>query len=178
MRWGLSNRCDPVGRALADRHYSRQHVGATGFVPPGRCLVLVIEPTFDRGGALWISHAPDPRFVRHRWPGAWVCTAFRNEGAGKSSDLIREALAATLDAWGSPPREGMLTFVDASKTVEKDLPGYCFRRAGFKPDGHSEGGLVALVKPFAGAWPEPCPPLFRGVDARWDTRQQRLFGVR
>lgn len=172
VRWALSNRADPAARAVADRHYNRQHVGADQFVPPGKCLVLYAAT--ETGVALWISHAPDPRFVKHRWPGAWVCTAFRNEGAWLSSELIREALAATVDAWGPPPAEGMLTFVDPTKTAPKEVPGWCFRRAGFKSDGFSEGGLVALVLP-ARRFPAPSPPLWRGVDARWDTRQQGLF---
>ena len=175
VRWGLSNRADPVARAIADRHYNRQRVGAVGFVPPGKCLVLCIDPDDNgAGGAMWISHAPDPAYVKHAWPGAWVCTAFRNEGAGRSSDLIREALAATVEAWGPPPPQGMLTFVDPSQTIAKDLPGWCFRRAGFKDRGLSKGGLVALVKPADGRWPVPVAPRWRGVDARWDTRQARL----
>lgn len=39
-RWQLSWRADPVTRALADRHYNRQAVGAAQFVPPGACVVL------------------------------------------------------------------------------------------------------------------------------------------
>jgi len=176
MIWRLSNRSDPRARAVADRHYNRQNPGATGFVPPGKCLVLYAE--VEGREALWISSAPDPRFVHHRWPGAWVCTAFRNEGVGRSSDLIREALAATIEAWGPPPLAGMLTFIDPAKTEPKELPGWCFRRAGFKDAGFSKGGLLALVKPAAGKWPEPCPPIWDGVDARWDTRQRRLFDGR
>lgn len=161
MRWTLSNRFDPRARELADRHYNRQNPDSPQFVPPGKCLVLVIDPAPPVGGAFWISHAPDPRFVKHRWPGAWVCTAFRNEGAGLSSELIREALAATVDAWGPPPPEGMLTFVDAEKTAPKEVPGWCFRRAGFKQDGTSEGGLIALVL-APHRFPAPCPPPMGG----------------
>lgn len=173
MIWTLSNRSDPPAVALADRHYNRQSPGVQQIAPPGRCLVLVAEA--DGCSALWISLSQDPQYVRHRWPGAWMCSAFRNEGAGLSSELIRQALAATVDAWGPPPPQGMLTFVDPEKTAPKDLPGWCFRRAGFKPAGRSEGGLVALVKPAAGLWPAACPPKYVGVDARWDTRQQGLF---
>lgn len=157
MRWRLSNRADPVARDIADRHYNRQKIGATQFVPPGKCLVLVADSTEGHGGALWISHAPDARYVLHRWPGLWVCTAFRNEGAGLSSELIREALAATVDAWGEPPPGGMLTFIDPEKTTPKEIPGWCFRRAGFKSDGTSEGGLIALVLP-ARRFPSAAPP--------------------
>lgn len=54
MRWHLSHRADPVARVLADRHYSRQTPGATGFVPPGRCLVLITRPT----DAFWVTSFP------------------------------------------------------------------------------------------------------------------------
>jgi hypothetical protein len=32
-----SHRFDPVGVALADRHYSRQKPGSPQFMPPGSC---------------------------------------------------------------------------------------------------------------------------------------------
>lgn len=43
MIWHITHRADRRTRSIADRHYNRQHVGATGFVPPGRCLVLLSE---------------------------------------------------------------------------------------------------------------------------------------
>lgn len=172
MRWTLSNRADPRAIDIFDRHYSRQTEGAQ-IAPPGRSFTLVIDPVGGLGGALWHSSAPE--YARHRWAGAWVCTVFRNEGAGLSSELIREAIAATVNAWGPPPAQGMLTFVDPTKTTPKEVPGWCFRRAGFKQDGTSEGGLIALVL-APRRFPAPCPPRWVGVDARWDTRQAVLFG--
>ena len=65
MRWRLSWRADPVARALADRHYNRQSVGADQFVPPGRCLVLVTEP----GDAFWVTSWPFAEYVKHAWGG-------------------------------------------------------------------------------------------------------------
>ena len=122
---------------MADRHYSRQKPGTPQFVPPGRCLVLVGD------AALWVTSWPFPEYVRHAWPGAWVCSLFRNEGPGLSSDLVREAVAATVWRW-PVPAEGMVTFIDASKVRPKRDPGRCFRRAGFEPAGKTKGGLVAL----------------------------------
>lgn len=89
MTWHISNRADPRAAALADRHYSRQTIGARQFVPPGRCFVLVQD------SAYWVTSWPFAQFVRHAWAGAWICSAFRNEGVGLSSELIREAVAAT-----------------------------------------------------------------------------------
>lgn len=141
MLWHLSHRADPKARALADRHYNRQKVGAAQFVPPGRCLVLYAhEPG---GEAFWVTSWPFAQFVRHAWAGAWVCSAFRNEGAGLSSDLITQALAATRSTW-EPPALGMVTFVDPSKVRRKRDLGRCYRRAGFVPVGETKGGLLAL----------------------------------
>lgn len=142
MIWRLSNRFDPFGRAIADRHYNRQKIGSPQFVPPGRCLVLTAET--DTGRALWVTSWPFAEYVKHAWAGAWVCSAFRNEGAARSSVLIRQALAATRWFFGEPPELGMITFVDARKTRPKADPGHCYIIAGFRPCGMSKGGLHCL----------------------------------
>lgn len=142
MIWSLSHRADPAAAALADRHYNRQKPGSPQFVPPGRCLVLYAIT--DTGEAFWITSWPFAEYVRHEWAGAWVCSAFRNEGAGLSSDLIRQALSATVAHFGPPPPLGMVTFVDATKVRRKRDFGRCYRRAGFEPCGHTKGGLIAL----------------------------------
>lgn len=101
MKWRESWRADPAGRRIADEHYNRQSVGADQFVPPGRCVVLVIPDE-----ALWITSWPFGEFVKHAWPGAWVCSAFRNQRPDLhlSSSLITEAIAATRFYWEPPPR--------------------------------------------------------------------------
>jgi len=107
MHWALSHRADPIARDIADRHYNRQKIGTPQFVPPGRCLVLLSD------GALWVTSWPYPEFVKHAWAGAWVNSCFRNESRQVlSSELIREAVAATRAYWGEPPPLGMITFVD------------------------------------------------------------------
>lgn len=142
MKWAMSWRASPEARAIADRHYNRQSIGAPQFVPPGRCLVLVgVE---EAAPALWVTSWPFAEYVRHAWPGAWVCSAFRNESAALSSDLIREAVAATVWRWPAPPDGGMVTFVDRGKVRHKRDPGRCFLRAGFRHVGETLGGLVAL----------------------------------
>src|SRR5262245_31285555 len=135
MIWHISDRADSKAAQIADRHYSRQKPGTPQFVPPGRCLVLWTEKAY------WVTSWPYPEFVKHAWPGAWQCSAFRNEGAGLSSKLIRQAVAATRWYFGEPPPLGMITFVDAAKVEEKEYPGWCYRRAGFRWVGHSKGGL-------------------------------------
>jgi hypothetical protein len=149
LYWQLSHRADKAALAMADRHYNRQKPGSPQFVPPGRCLVL-ITPERD---ALWVTSWPFGEYVKHRWPGAWVCSLFRNEsGRVLSSLLIREALAATRWYFGDNPL-GMVTFVDTAKTRHKRDPGRCYLRAGFHYDGYTQGGLVALA-----CRPENMPP--------------------
>jgi hypothetical protein len=140
MRWRESWRADPAARRIADGHYNRQAVGADQFVPPGRCVVLVIP-----GEAFWITSWPYGEYVKHAWPGAWVCSAFRNERPDLhlSSELVLEAIAATRFYW-EPPAQGLITFVDASKVRHKRDPGRCFRKAGFVRVADTRGGLIAL----------------------------------
>jgi len=152
MRWRESWRADPVARRIADGHYSRQNPDSDQFVPPGRCVVLVIPDV-----AYWVTSWPFGEYVKHAWPNAWICSAFRNVvPTERSSDLITEAIAATRFYWNAPP-EGMITFVDPKKTRHKRDPGRCFRKAGFHVSGkhlycrgcigtpsETVGGLVAL----------------------------------
>jgi hypothetical protein len=139
MRWQITDRGDPQARQIADRHYNRQSVGAAMFAPPGRALILVT----DDADALWITSWPFAEYVKHAWAGAWICSAFRNESEHLASDLILEAVAVTRWKW-EPPELGMVTFVDATKVRHKRDPGRCFLRAGFKPCGHTQGGLLAF----------------------------------
>jgi hypothetical protein len=94
--------------------------------------------------ALWVTSWPFAQYVRHAWAGAWMNSLFRNESPALSSELIREAVAATKATFGDPPPLGMVTFVDASKTRRKRDPGRCYRKAGFRCVGETKGGLVAL----------------------------------
>jgi hypothetical protein len=159
MIWTLSHRADPRAVAIADRHYNRQKVGTPQFVPPGRCLVL-LTPDAD---ALWVTSWPFGRYVKHAWPGAWVCSCFRNESGHLSSALIRAAVAATRWRYGEPPVRGMVTFVDAAKVRRKRDPGRCYLRAGFRNVGQTKGGLVALQLAVADM-PEPEAPVNTTAD--------------
>lgn len=159
MFWTQVNRADPRARALADRHYNRQKPGTKQFVPPGRCLVLYAET--ETGRAFWVTSWPYPQFVRHAWPGAWMCSAFRNEGAAPASWLIREAVAATAAYFGTPPSQGMVTFINRAKvrpTPVHGAPtwGRTYKLVGFREAGETKGGLLALqLLPLD--FPEPAP---------------------
>lgn len=152
MRWRLSHRFDREALPLADRHYNRQTPGSPQFVPPGRCVVLLAgQPT----RALWVTSWPFAEYTKHAWAGAWVCSCFRNEGAGLSSELIREAVAATLGVWPEPPPLGMITFVDRAKTRSKKHPGYCYRKAGFEHVGFTKRSGLWAFQLLPDAMPTP-----------------------
>lgn len=72
-------------------------------------------------------------------------SCFRNESPHLSSELIREAVAATRAIMGNPPALGMVTFVDPSKIRHKRDPGRCYVKAGFtRLKERTHGGLVVL----------------------------------
>lgn len=143
--WLLSHRFDREVLPLADRHYNRQKPGTLQFVPPGRCLVLK-TPARD---AFWVTSWPFGEYVRRRWPGAWVCSAFRREGGERASDLISAAVAATRAHWPDVPALGLVTFLDRAKVRPVRVRGVetwgrTWALAGFEPDGETAGGLLAL----------------------------------
>ena len=150
MIWELSYRADPVARPIADRHYNRQSIGAPQFVPPGRCLVLLAPE------ALWVTSWPFAEYVKHRWKGAWVNSCFRREGGELASEMIRQAVACTCWYWPEVPTLGMVTFIDRDKVRRKRDYGRCYLRAGFEPDGQTQGGLLAFRMP-----PEKMPAPLR-----------------
>jgi hypothetical protein len=153
MRWTLSHRADPHGAAIADRHYNRKRPGTPQFAPPGRALVL------RHACALWVSSYSLPEYTKHAWPGAWLNSTFRNEGAGLSSELITEACAATRATWGEPPTPyGIITFVDPSKVRQKRDPGRCYLRAGWERIGATAGGHGRSALIVFGLRPEKFPP--------------------
>ena len=153
--WRRSHRADPDAVAIADRHYSRQKPGSPQFVPPGRCFVLLAGD--HDTPALWVTSWPFPEYVKHQWAGAWVCSLFRNEGAGLSSVLISEAVAATRWRWPHVPALGIVTFVNAAAVRQKRDPGYCFLKAGFEAAGTTQGGLLAFLM-APSQMPPPCAP--------------------
>ncbi len=155
MRWQLSDRADPPARRLADRHYNRQSIGAPNFVPPGRCVVLR-TPEAD---AVWVTSWPIAEYVKHAWAGAWICTIFRNESPHLSSELIRQAVAATLSIWLEPPDLGLVTFVNAEKVRHKRDPGRCFVKAGFHHVGKTIVHRLLALQLLPEEMPDPEPAL-------------------
>lgn len=166
MRWHLSNRADPPARALADRHYNRQTVGAVQFVPPGRCLVLLEETA----RAFWVTSWPFAKYVKHQWAGAWICSAFRSEEAGGSIDLVLEALSATRAFFGEPPDSGLVTFIDPKKVNPifiRNHPtwGWIWIKAGFRYVGQTKSGLLAF-QILPADMPEPIAAVATAAEGR------------
>lgn len=132
--WKSSHRADPEAREVADRHYNRQKPGTPQFVPPGRCMVL------KRKGCFWVTSFPFARYVKHEWAGSYVCSAFRRERGPLASELIKEAVARTVQfhfnkpSWAVDPLPalGIVTFIDERKVREKPEVGRCYLLAGFR----------------------------------------------
>ena len=141
--WQSVARCDVRARELADRHYSRQTVGARDFMASGRTFVLLSLC----GRAVWgaienMDPAGAPR---------WRCSIFRNEGSPvRSSDLIREATALTFERWlrsyRALPPVPLTTEIDPAAVRKKRDPGRCFLRAGWWEIGRRRG-LIILQAP-------------------------------
>ena len=150
--WKKSYRADRQVLPLANRHYNRQSPGSLQFVAPGRCLVFKTECR----RAAWVTSWPIAKYVKHAWAGAWINTFFRNEGAGLSSELIREAVGATRTFWHNPPSLGIVTFVDPTRVRHKRDPGRCYRKAGFRHIGFTVGGLW-VYQMLPAEMPGPAP---------------------
>lgn len=175
MPWCLSHRYDPAAKRLADRHYNRQRPDSPQFVPPGSCLVLLS----DDAQALWVTSAPLAAYVRHAWPGAWVCSCFRNEGVERASDMISAAVAATIAFYGVVPPMGMVTFLNRKHVkpiMVRGVPtwGRTWKLAGFTEVGETKKDGLLAMQMLPEAMPAPMParvrsmhgsPLFDGVMA-------------
>ena len=70
------------------------------------------------------------------------CAVFRNESQHRASDLIREAEQL---AWTRWPGERLYTYVDTRK-IKGEVPGYCFRRAGWRRCGVTKSGKLIFEK--------------------------------
>lgn len=119
--WIITRDADSNARKLADNHYSRKTKGAKYFCGPGEKLVLI---TPDKK-ALFVW-----RKNKIRWDGqnGVECTIFRNECAGLSSELIKEAVRMARKEW---PDERLFTYIDSRK-IKSTNPGFCFKRAGWE----------------------------------------------
>jgi hypothetical protein len=143
--WWLTKDGDRDCLALYERHYSaRRYVDGRAritFGGPGDKLVLRTES----GDAffIWRSFLDDCLDSRTGAPQAGInCAAFRNEGASRSSELIRQADAVADCIW---PHRRHYTYVDP-KRVASTNPGFCFLCAGWQRCGRTRSGLLVMER--------------------------------
>ena len=149
-----SGKFDPIGAAMADRHYSRRTVGAPQFMPPGQTIVLIAKDM----SAVWGWWRPHPSSGIELMSGlsGWTCCIFRNEGQTKSSELILDAEEALLGL--TCGETGMITYVWCDR-VRSTNPGYCYQLAGWEKTGWSADGKKRLLtKPHHRAGMRPGVP--------------------
>lgn len=135
--WQRSTRSDWAVSRLADRHYSRQTIGARQFSPPGMNLTLKVGDG-DVALAGWVWWHPHRNAPVGRWDGwdGWInCSFFRNEGSGYlSSALVRAAVWCCLSMWSyagmAVPISGFDTYVMPT-AIRSSNPGWCYQCAGW-----------------------------------------------
>ncbi len=136
--WLITDKGDQCARRLADEHYTRQTPGDPQFCRNGQNLVFLTGDC----AAVWVTFRPTPgKATRMDGLDAWECSLFRNTSPRMlSSELVTEATLLTLALWGWPPKDGLITSVDADLTRPKKDPGYCYLKAGWVPFGHDASG--------------------------------------
>lgn len=141
--WLSVKRTDPRAYALYRRHYSAakgarwRRPGNTNVTSAGETMVLLSQCC--RALFVWLRCSVER--LDHQI--GVNCAVFRNEGAGLSSDLIREADELAWQRW---PGERHFTYVDEGKIRRKRDPGRCFLRAGWLRAGTSQTGLILLER--------------------------------
>lgn len=149
MYWKHVHHANIDARRLADRHYSRQTVGAREFTPPGNKIVLLGKDN----AAVWAIQRPAASSGIMRADGfkCWNNVIFRNESQLLSSDLILEAIAMCIGLWPDLPEDGLHTFIDPRhiKPIMRRscaVYGYCYIKAGFTEVGITKSRkLIRLV---------------------------------
>ena len=124
-------------RGIFDRHYSRRKNKnanqSLGFVGPGEKIVL---RTAEADAIfIWLRQK-----YRQDDQSGVNCSVFRNEGARRSSELIRLACDIGWERW---PGKRLFTFVDGGK-VRSSNPGFCYLMAGWRKCGTTKRGLQIL----------------------------------
>ena len=152
--WTETNKGNCRCRELADRHYTRQTPGHPMFCRPG--YNQVFHNSDDQGEAVWVWWRPkweDSSPFTKRKDGLLAIknTLFRNESSALSSDLIRSAVDM-LPTWNriAAHPDGLITGIGVEQTASrrgrKNLPGHCFRMAGWEEFEHRSGKAGIWLK--------------------------------
>ncbi len=150
--WFRVDKFDPRAAKLADRHYSRQTVGAEQCLGPGQTLLMITPDAL----AVWgvVCNLDPVGDVR------WRNTIFHNESPTRSSDLIRVATAFTYVRWErhyGRPGVRLTTEIDIAATAARRSrhapPGHCYLAAGWRkvrdmPAEHGRSAKVELEAPL------------------------------
>jgi hypothetical protein len=144
-QWWLTKEGDVACLALYERHYSsrqyRDGRSRIGFCGPGEKIVL--RTVAGDAFFVWRKFRDRCRDDRTGEAQAGInCAAFRNEGTTRSSDLIRQADAIAFACW---PDRRHYTYIDPAR-LRSAIPGYCFRRAGWRRAGSTQRGLIVLER--------------------------------
>lgn len=127
-----------TGRSIFDRHYSR-YFYKDGRKPklyagPGEKMVMLTPCA--RALFIW------RKFIDASGQQGVNCAVFRNEGAGLSSHLIREADRLADIRW---PAQRHYTYVSAEK-VKSSNPGFCFIKAGWRRCGVTKARKLLIFE--------------------------------
>lgn len=172
MWWSITDKANEKCRVLADKHYTRISVGHPMWTRPGYNMILFYEQANGRS-ALFC-------WFRPKWESGIVgterkdglrcieCSMFRNETRVRSSHLIVDAISCLLSwehAKNTEWPDGIITGVSTTKTRSRrsplNLPGHCFRSAGFVEFEHkSDKSRADLWLKYQGQLPEPRSPEF------------------
>lgn len=116
---------NPTAASIYDRHYSRnpKSRGDPRIAGPGEKIVLLTPCA--RALFVW------RKFISKDQQDGVNCAIFRNEGAGKSSDLILAAMAVGWTRW---PDQRFYTYVNPRRVASAN-PGFCFIKAGWRRCG-------------------------------------------
>lgn len=130
---------DPDARTMYDRHYSARRYR------DGRRPLKLIGP----GEYLLLTNARRDCLVGFRRSNRPIAgergiylTVFRNESKRRASVILREACRLAFERW--PAETRIFTLVNPKK-VASAVPGYSFRRAGFRRTGTTRRGLLIMV---------------------------------
>lgn len=143
---------DGVGQfAGCGPHYSRRTPGSKTFTGVGQEIVLVTDTAVwavvrnrlpaPRGSGASRGRTGETAPTRYMWR----CNMFRNLGPDLSSALIRSAVEQTARFWlaryGEIPTEDLTTEVKPL-ALRSEIPGYCYRRAGWVKVRERRGLIV------------------------------------